>query len=253
MTTARFGVWRPLGPETEPAITPTVLIFHTMVGYLKSTENMFKVNGYQGVESTFGLGGPWDGAEFDGALWQWQDIYHQADAQFAGNAYANSVETSDGGNATRPWSDKQVDTLIKLVVWWCTTTKNPCKLVAHPTDKGLGYHRQFEVWNTENHSCPGDARLKQLLTVIIPKARAILAGEADKPSPFRPQHWLKQGDHGWDVEVLQRTLNKAGTYRLRVDGDFGDKTDNAVRDFQKKHHLSADGVVGPNTSKALWG
>lgn len=251
MATARFGVWRPLGPETEPAITPTVLIFHTMVGYLKSTESMFKAGGYSGVESTFGVGGPWDGADLDGVVWQWQDIHFQADAQFAGNDYANSIETSDGGNPNHPWSDKQVKALTDLLVWWCKSTGNPCKLVAHPTDKGVGYHRQFLVWNTEHHDCPGDVRLKQLLEVIIPNAQKILGGE--KPGPFRPQHWLKKGDNGWDVEVLQRTLNKVGTYRLRVDGDFGANTDNAVRDFQKRHHLSADGVVGPDTSKALWG
>lgn len=256
MTPPRFGEWRPLGPETEPTITPTVLIFHTMVGYLRSTENMFKVNGYQGVESTFGVGGPWDGDALDGAVWQWQEINHQADAQFDGNAYANSIETSDGGDPNRPWSPKQVQSLTDLLVWWCKATGNPCVLVKNPTDKGVGYHRQFKVWNYADHDCPGDVRLKQLLEVIIPNAQKALAPQPPKDKPFRPQHWLKKGDQGWDVEVLQRSLDhlpRGGTYRLKVDGDFGLKTDAAVRDFQKHHGLDVDGVVGPQTAKAIWG
>ena len=49
-----------------------------------------------------------------------------------------------------------------------------------------------------------------------------------------------------DVILLQRLLREAG-YDIAVDGDFGSKTDAAVRDFQEKHRLVADGVVGPKT------
>lgn len=46
--------------------------------------------------------------------------------------------------------------------------------------------------------------------------------------------------------LLQQLLREAG-YDIVVDGDFGAKTDLAVRDYQKKNKLVADGVVGPKT------
>lgn len=58
---------------------------------------------------------------------------------------------------------------------------------------------------------------------------------------------LKKGSKGADVKTLQQALNKAGGYGLNVDGDFGAKTEAAVRDFQKKNGLSVDGIVGAKT------
>ena len=57
---------------------------------------------------------------------------------------------------------------------------------------------------------------------------------------------LMKGSKGNDVKDLQNALNKFG-YGLVVDGDFGPKTDAAVRDFQKNHGLKVDGKVGPLT------
>ena len=57
---------------------------------------------------------------------------------------------------------------------------------------------------------------------------------------------LMKGSKGNDVKDLQNALNKFG-YSLVVDGDFGPKTDSAVRDFQKNHGLKVDGKVGPLT------
>jgi len=175
--------WRPLGPQTEPAIVPRILVFHTMVGYLASTESMFRSGGYTGVESTFGVGGPWDGAALDGAVWQWQDLGHQADAQAAGNAYCTSIETSDGGQPSRPWSPAQLAALVDLTVWWCRQTGAPARLVKATTDRGIGYHRQFSAWNPNAHDCPGDVRLDQLLHHVIPTAAAALAD----PTPTEPR------------------------------------------------------------------
>lgn len=36
-----------------------------------------------------------------------------------------------------------------------------------------------------------------------------------------------------------------------VDGVFGTKTDDYIKEFQRRHHLIVDGVVGPNTWEAL--
>ena len=61
---------------------------------------------------------------------------------------------------------------------------------------------------------------------------------------------LKKGDRGDEVKALQEMLNTNG-YQLTVDGAFGGKTENAVKDFQNKHKLTADGIVGPRTWEAL--
>ncbi len=71
---------------------------------------------------------------------------------------------------------------------------------------------------------------------------AVLADTAS-PKPSRP--FLKMGSHGEDVKRLQKLLG------VTVDGDFGAKTRLAVCDFQSKHKLVADGIVGGYTHRAL--
>lgn len=62
--------------------------------------------------------------------------------------------------------------------------------------------------------------------------------------------YLEHGSRGSSVRRLQRLLVAAG-YELDVDGDFGDNTYAAVRDFQSNNELSVDGIVGPDTWAAL--
>lgn len=54
---------------------------------------------------------------------------------------------------------------------------------------------------------------------------------------------LRKGDKGKQVINWQYFLIGQG-YKLIADGDFGNKTDLATKDFQKKHKLFVDGVVG---------
>lgn len=61
---------------------------------------------------------------------------------------------------------------------------------------------------------------------------------------------LRRGSEGQVVEMLQSVLNGAGA-SLKVDGDFGPATERAVRAFQEKHGLVADGICGPYTWEAL--
>ena len=62
---------------------------------------------------------------------------------------------------------------------------------------------------------------------------------------------LEKGSTGSDVKDLQTKLKKLGYYDAYVDGDYGDTTVAAVKAFQKKYNLTADGVAGSETLKKL--
>lgn len=59
---------------------------------------------------------------------------------------------------------------------------------------------------------------------------------------------IKKGSKGSAVLQLQKMLNAKG-YKLTEDGDFGNKTEAAVKAYQKANGLEVDGEVGPMT----WG
>ncbi len=59
-----------------------------------------------------------------------------------------------------------------------------------------------------------------------------------------------QGAHGAKAATVQSLLNASGA-KVAVDGRYGPATANAVRAFQNKHHLTADGVTGPDTWRGL--
>ena len=80
-----------------------------------------------------------------------------------------------------------------------------------------------------------------------------LSGTEDKrggnPYPV-PSKTLRKGSHGNDVRWLQYELNSQG-YKLIIDGSFGVKTENAVREFQHYNGLVVDGIVGSKTIAEL--
>lgn len=62
---------------------------------------------------------------------------------------------------------------------------------------------------------------------------------------------IKYGARGNDVKTIQTKLKNWGYYTGSVDGIFGSGTKQAVTSFQKKNGLTADGIVGSQTLKAL--
>ena len=63
---------------------------------------------------------------------------------------------------------------------------------------------------------------------------------------------LKNGSDGVRVERLQNRLRELGYLAEPTDGEFGDRTEEAVKLFQKKVGLKQDGLAGVNTLKALY-
>lgn len=61
----------------------------------------------------------------------------------------------------------------------------------------------------------------------------------------------KKGASGATVTEIQTRLKNWGYYSGEVDGMFGSATEKAVKYFQQKNGLTADGVVGTQTLAAL--
>ena len=70
-------------------------------------------------------------------------------------------------------------------------------------------------------------------------------------SPYVQTAVLKQGSNGGEVKELQRRLKEWGYYNGAVDGIYGKGTVEAVKKFQQKNGLKADGIAGIETYKAL--
>ncbi len=69
--------------------------------------------------------------------------------------------------------------------------------------------------------------------------------------PFVQTAVLKQGATGGEVKEVQRRLKQWGYYNGAVDGIYGKGTVEAVKKFQKKNGLTADGIAGIETYRAL--
>jgi peptidoglycan hydrolase-like protein with peptidoglycan-binding domain len=82
-----------------------------------------------------------------------------------------------------------------------------------------------------------------------PAARAVQAAP-ELPAVMAAWPTVKQGAIGERVYAIQYLLNARGA-RLATDGHFGPATAAAVRAFQSRSHLQADGQVGPLTWSRL--
>ena len=62
---------------------------------------------------------------------------------------------------------------------------------------------------------------------------------------------LRQGATGGEVKEVQRRLKNWGYYSGKLDGIYGSNTVKAVKNFQSKNGLTADGICGKATYAAL--
>jgi hypothetical protein len=60
------------------------------------------------------------------------------------------------------------------------------------------------------------------------------------------------GSHGPEAKRIQQRLQSLGLYRGPIDGDFGGGTESAVKQFQRREGIEADGVVGTATWDRLF-
>lgn len=115
--------------------------------------------------------------------------------------------------------------------------------------KAFGKTGLYEV-HTESKYLTSDKYLKRGDILVAEGKHTVMVLENGSGSSVASTRILRQGSKGEDVRQLQIKLNAQG-YQLVIDGDFGSRTLAAVRDFQRKNGLEADGIVGSATRKAL--
>jgi LysM repeat protein len=81
---------------------------------------------------------------------------------------------------------------------------------------------------------------KRTRATLGPLGRPLLGARVMRPGAF-----------GFDVAVLQFLLTRQGVYHGTLDGYLGVGTNAALRRYQRRMRLTADGVVGPRTLAAL--
>lgn len=62
---------------------------------------------------------------------------------------------------------------------------------------------------------------------------------------------IKLNSQGTKVSQLQQDLKQLGYYYAEITGNVGSKTEAAIKEFQKDHGLTADGIAGPKTLDAI--
>lgn len=84
--------------------------------------------------------------------------------------------------------------------------------------------------------------LLAVMVVFVFSFSGVLSAEAKN---------ITKGDTAANIKAVQTRLKDLGYYTSTVDGIWGPKTLTAVKNFQKSKGLTADGIIGAKTEKAL--
>ncbi len=85
----------------------------------------------------------------------------------------------------------------------------------------------------------------------IAKIDAVYASKGGSITPSGDGSNLQLNSSGPSVRNLQQDLTTLGYYWAQITGNYGPKTEAAVKSFQKDHGLTADGVAGKKTLDAV--
>jgi hypothetical protein len=186
-----FATKYELQPEsdTQPAIRPTQFIIHSIIAPWTAKRTYEYWRDSTNLESHFGLG-------YAGDLGQFIGTETRADANAAANRRpdgtgAVSIETASNTSGSDPWTDEQVEMLIRLGVWLHQRHGIPLRICRTHDDPGYGYHRLHAAWAVSGTACPGDARVRQFREVVFPgivaRATVKLPPPTAPTSPPPPQ------------------------------------------------------------------
>lgn len=213
-----------LQPESDaqPAIDPTQFILHSIAASWTAQRTYEYWRDSTNLESHFGLG-------YTGAPAQYVGTQTRADANYMANRRpdgtgAVSIETASNNDHSDPWTDSQVEELIKLGVWLHQRHGIPLRICRTASDPGYGYHRLHADWAVGGTACPGDARVAQFKNVIFPAIVARATGATTPttptPAPTSPEFAMDPAAEAWFGQLnamLWGLKNDLAAQRATVD------------------------------------
>ncbi len=96
-----------------------------------------------------------------------------------------------------------------------------------------------------------EKRVKYIWSIIVVVLVNILVISIVTSLAGSVQTLSKQGSQGSEVKQVQTKLRDLGYYKGSIDSVFGSQTKSALLSFQRAKGLTADGIAGPKTLKAL--
>lgn len=159
--------------DSQASINPTQMIIHSLAAPW-TIERIYEYwDQSTNLESHFGLG-------YDGRLGQYIGTETRADANAQANVRAISLESAANLQNSDPWTDEQIEGLVKVMDWAATTHGIPRRKCRSWTDPGFGYHRLYPEWSLGGTDCPGNARVSQFNNIVLPR---VIAGDIAEPTP----------------------------------------------------------------------
>ncbi|MFB7617837.1 N-acetylmuramoyl-L-alanine amidase [Kitasatospora sp. NPDC056181] len=224
--------------DEQPAIVPTQVIFHSIAAPW-TTRRMYEYwQDSTNLESHFGVG-------YSGAVGQFIGTQTRADANMHANRRpdgtgAVSIETASNDQHTDPWTDAQVQALIELGLWLHQQHGIPIRVCRSADDPGFGYHRLFPDWSDGGTACPGDARVQQFHSVILPGIAARAAGQPAPTTPNLPAPTAPEEDDDMTPEQLLATPVPVAKLSDGYVPTFGEVVNGAKEADAKLDALRAD-------------
>lgn len=224
--------WEPLPANSKQAhLTPRVVIIHRAVDAVGKTD-LFGWFVQSGLESHFFV-------QLDGTVLQYMDTNVVAEANYRANSFAVSIETEDDGGAI-PFTGAQVEAIVRLVDWLCTTHAIPRRQADRWDGSGIGWHSMWGIntkarpglnpWTSAlGKDCPSAPRIAQTRNVIIPRVAGGQVEETMTPEEISAgvahymRNTVRKGPDGqdrnledtifqdlaWDAEALNTTKDQS--------------------------------------------
>jgi hypothetical protein len=229
-----FDNWRPQFVVLHNTAAPRIADWHKVTGEqrMQNLAHNYQMQGWSAGPHLFVA---------DDLIWAFTPLTTPGVHAPSWNSVSWGVEMvgdySTESFTTGPGLKVQNNTVAALATLHAALNVNPSTLRLHREDP-----------RTTHAGCPGDNVIK---ADLIERVRSLIAARrAGTGGGHRILRLTIPHMHGEDVKAVQEALISAGI-ALKADGDFGAATETAVKAFQQKKRLTADGVVGPATLAAL--